>query len=458
MKKLKAKYPNSDVFIISAVFLLVFWLFCTKLIIKMDDGHFLGILANDDFSLAQWLRHRYDTVSGRTVAEGMMMTFLSTNPVLWKIFGFALCEYIIYFIYKIASGFNVNTDKRKISVISCCSIFLIFAGILNAGAFWFAGSFTFLVPCTFMLIAITPAVFDFLEIKYHFIHKIIAVFCAIVASSQEQASVSTCAFLVCLFALCIIRKRLKISSFIPLIPAVAGTVYLLTSPGVTNRGIQQAADSFEVYSQFGILKKLLLGFSNYCSYTFFFSVFITLLFTVLLSALLRSLYNDSKKMRLLSVAAPVATVSVSLIYNLIHQIIAKKSIDNEFKDAFTDNSMNIWVYLTAALCGAVIIIWAVMLFFIIKKNFTLGITLALLCCAAAGCGLMMGFSSSIYASGKRVFFYSELMMIISCVILFASLKDSKFSNITYRIAVIASGVFYAFDTVNLLFLEIPIMN
>jgi len=458
MNKLKNKYPNADIFIISSLLLLVFWMFCTKMIIKMDDGHFMGILANNNFSLAEWLRLRYETLSGRTVAEAMMMTFLNAPHILWKLFGFALFEYIIYFIYKISLAFNKQAENRHLAVMSCCSVFLIFIGVLNAGAFWFAGSFTFLVPCTFMLITISPAVFDFLGIDYHFIHKIIAVPCAVVASSQEQASVCTCSFLVCLFIFSAFKKKLHITSFTPFIPAVAGTVYLLTSPGVANRGTQQASDSFEAFTQFGLTQKLLLGFTNYCSYTFFISIIITLLFTILLCAVLFEFYKDNKRIKKLTYIIFAAVVFAALIYNIIHRAAAKSSVDANIQKAFTNNEINIWVYLTAAVCGLVIVLWAVAVFLILKKNFSAGITVGLLCCAAIGCGLMMGFSSSIFASGKRVFFYSELLMIIACTVLYSNLRPSKFSKIILRVSSAAALIFYVFDVFNMCFIEIPIMN
>lgn len=458
MNRIKNKYPNSDIFVFSAVLLLTFWLICTKLIVKMDDGHFMGILANDDFSLREWLKLRYETVSGRTVAEATMMTFLNKSPLLWKLFGFALFEYIIYFIYKIALCFDKHNNSRKIATVSCCSVFLIFIGVLNAGAFWFAGSFTFLIPCTFMLITVTPALFDFLDLRYSRWQKAVAFFCSVLAASQEQSAVCTCALLICLFIFSAAKKKLNISSYLPVLPASAATFYLLASPGAANRGIQQAASSFEAFSDFGIAEKLLLGFSTYFSYTFFFSVFVTLLFSFLLSAVTYTLYKSDKKLSAFARLSPVCVALVSVFYNLLHFVINGKSVDSMLKEAFINNELNAWVYSTVGLCGAVILLWAFMLILILKKNNLTGLTVGLLCCAALGCGIMIGFSSSVYASGKRVFFFTEIFMVFACIILFSNLTPGKLSRLFFCIITASAVIFYMIDFINLLFLEIPIMN
>jgi len=457
MNKLRSKYPNIDIFAVAVSLLLFIWLFCSKLIIKMDDGHFMGILANEGFTLKEWLEYRYNNLSGRTIGEALMMTFLRIHPVFWKLLSASLFTYIIYFNYSIASHFDTNDNKRQIALLSSASTFMIFVGVLNAGAFWYAGSFTFLIPCGFMLITLTPSVFYVLGIKCPTAIKILAVPFALIAASQEQAAVCTCTALVFLFAVSAIRKKISITAYLPLIPAVFATFHLLTSPGSKARGVYEAAASFPAFNGFGFVKKLFLGFYNYCTFTFFFSIFTVLVFTCLLSLLVYNCYK-SKEIKKLAIAAPCATAFVSLIYNLLHSLVVKESVDVHFRNCFMDDKLDIWIYLTAAICAAVIILWAVMIILIAKRKPEAGLAIGLICCAALGCAIMMGFSSSIFASGKRVFFYSELLMVMACVVLFANIKPSKFSKIILGFCLAAAGAFYVFDIFNLSLFEIPVMN
>ena len=457
MNKLKAKYPNADIFAVAVALLLFIWLFCSKLIIKMDDGHFMGILANEGFSLKEWLEYRYNNLSGRTIGEALMMTFLGINPIFWKLLCASLFTYIIYFTYSIASHFDKHDNKRQIAMISSASTFMIFVGVLNAGAFWYAGSFTFLIPCGFMLVTLTPAVFSVFGIKCPTAIKILAVPFALIAASQEQAAVCTCATLVFLLAISAIRKKISITAFLPLIPAGAATFHLLTSPGAKTRGIYEAKSSFPVYNDFGFIKKVFLGYFNYCTFTFFFSIFTVLIFTALLSLLVYDCYR-SKTAKRIAIAAPCATAFVALAYGLIHSLAVKKSVDVHFRECFTADKLDIWIYLTAAICAAVIILWAVMIILVVKARPKAGLTVGLICCAAFGCAIMMGFSSSIFASGKRVFFYSELLMVMASVVLFANIKPSKLSKAILTLCLTAAGIFYVFNIFNLTLFEIPIMN
>ena len=76
-EKLK-EFQNSPHSIIAAFSAAVLF-FCTvftRLILKTDDGHFLGILHRNGFTVTSWLHERYTTVSGRIVGEWLMINFL----------------------------------------------------------------------------------------------------------------------------------------------------------------------------------------------------------------------------------------------------------------------------------------------------------------------------------------------------------------------------------------------
>ena len=90
-EKLK-EFQNSPCSII-AVFSAAVLFFCTvftRLILKTDDGHFLGILHRNGFTVTSWLHERYTTVSGRIVGEWLMINFLRLPLIFWKLFIAAL--------------------------------------------------------------------------------------------------------------------------------------------------------------------------------------------------------------------------------------------------------------------------------------------------------------------------------------------------------------------------------
>ena len=113
-EKLK-EFQNSPRSIIAAFSAAVLF-FCTvftRLILKTDDGHFLGILHRNGFTVTSWLHERYTTVSGRIVGEWLMINFLRLPLIFWKLFIAALIIYIMYFLCRLSDFFGEKTDIRQ---------------------------------------------------------------------------------------------------------------------------------------------------------------------------------------------------------------------------------------------------------------------------------------------------------------------------------------------------------
>ena len=103
-EKLK-EVQNSPCSIIAAFSAAVLF-FCTvftRLILKTDDGHFLGILHRNGFTVTSWLHERYTTVSGRIVGEWLMINFLRLPLIFCKLFIAALIIYIMYFLCRLSA-------------------------------------------------------------------------------------------------------------------------------------------------------------------------------------------------------------------------------------------------------------------------------------------------------------------------------------------------------------------
>ena len=99
--------------------MFLFYLLFTKLILKSDDGHFLGIINEAGFNIFDWLRLRYETISGRTFCELLTALFLSENIIYWKIFSSALWVVFALILIKITSAFGIVGDDTGLF----CSFF-----------------------------------------------------------------------------------------------------------------------------------------------------------------------------------------------------------------------------------------------------------------------------------------------------------------------------------------------
>ncbi len=450
--KIKKNYS----LIVFGIITFTFFIFFTHLIIKTDDGHFLGILNEKNFILQEWLRERYLTVSGRTVSEFLMMNFLKINPVFWKISASLLFIFIAWFLQKISSAFSGCLDEKQKSIFACCVPFLVFIGALNSGAFWFAGSFTFLFPFVAFLIVILPSAFDLLKINYSkIIFIIFAVPASLLATSQEQTAALTLAFLLISIIFLLIKGSLKLYHFLPLPFCAAGAYHLFSSPGMSGR-LKTESGSFPRFNEMNIPEKALCGFSNYFAYSFFMSLMVTGIFAVLLFLTVKSLY-DSKKIKSLSKIFITFFVIVCGGINLIYIAINRTIPDKGFQKAFQSGELDFINIFTLIFCFLLLLFFAVMLILLIKKSPTLGRTVAICFVSAVCSGVVIGFSSSIYASGQRVFYFTDMLTLAASVTLISAMK-SKEAAVVYKTSIIITLLMFILNCFNFYLLEIPIMG
>ena len=448
----KEKYP----LIIFGIVTFAFYLFFTHLIIKTDDGHFLGILNEENFKLIDWLHQRYLTVSGRTVSEFLMMIFLKINPIFWKIFASVSFIFIAWFLQKISGVFSGNITQNQKNIFCCCVPFLVFIGALNPGAFWFSGSFTFLFPFTAFLLSVTPLTFEYFEIKYNkIVLNSVSVFASLLACSQEQTTALTLAFLTVLFIANSFKKKLRFYHAPPMFFGFASAVWLFISPGMTGR-IQMESGSFASFNEMNVFEKILCGFSNYFGYSFFMSLIVTGFFAVLMFFTVLSLY-ESKKVKAFSRFFIVYFVAVCGGLNVVYIALNRTIPDKGFEKLFKSGEYDLINVITLTLCFVLLLLFAVMLVLVIKKDRKLGFTVLFLFAAAVCSGVVMGFSSSIYASGQRVFYFSDMLTLFGSAVLISAGKDRK-NIVIYNAAIIVALIMFILNCFNFALLEIPVMG
>lgn len=96
-----------------------------------------------------------------------------------------------------------------------------------------------------------------------------------------------------------------------------------------------------------------------------------------------------------------------------------------------------------------------------KTTATDGLTgiCSLICYLAGVCSaVVLGFSPSVYASGQRVFFFSEMLTLISCAILLASMKNDRRRKTIENTSVIVALCVLLINCLSWFFMEIPIMG
>lgn len=460
MKERLKKYADSPRSVIAAYSAAVLF-FCTvftRLILKTDDGHFLGILNRSGFTVPGWLHERYMTVSGRIVNEWLMINFLRLPLIFWKLFIAALIIYIMYFLCRLSDFFAEKSNARQRYIFACSVPLAVFLPCLNPSVFWFAGSFTFLVPFAALLIAITPLTFEVLGGRVNPLAYIAAAAASIVAASQEQSCAAVLALQIILLIFSAFRRKIRFCQFIPLLPGAISAAVLLLSPGLRGRGAMEAASGFERFSQMTVFEKLLCGFSNYFAFSFFFSLITTAVFLVLLCAAVCEAFGGSRKIKKILSAHAAFALTLCVGINAAYTVIRRATPDKGFEKMFKSGSYRPLELAVIALCFAFLASIFVLIAALIKKNKKLGFTVGVLFSAAVCCAAVLGFSSSVYASGQRVFYFTEMFTLIACAVMYSSLSESKAKKFAGFAIPAAAFIFYIINCFTYTFLEIPIMG
>ena len=285
-----------------------------------------------------------------------------------------------------------------------------------------------------------------------------AAIASVVAASQEQSCAAVLALQVILLIFSAYQRKLGFRQFIPLLPSAAFAAVLVLSPGLRGRGAMEAASGFERFSKMNIFERLLCGFSNYFAFSFFFSLITAAVFLVLLGASVYEAFSGSRKIKkIISVFAIFASV-LCVGVNAAYIIIRRTTPDKGFEKMFKSGNYLPLELAVIALCFVFLFSLFILIAALVKKNRRLGLTVGVLFCAAVCCAAVLGFSSSIYASGQRVFYFTEMFTLIACAAMYSSLSDSKAKKFAGYAIPTAAFIFYIINCFTYTFLEIPIMG
>lgn len=104
--------------------------------------------------------------------------------------------------------FGEKASAKQRYIFACSVPLAVFLPCLNPSAFWFAGSFTFLVPFAALLITVTPLTFEVFGERVNPIAYIAAAIASVVAASQEQS----CAAVLALQVILLIFRHINAGS------------------------------------------------------------------------------------------------------------------------------------------------------------------------------------------------------------------------------------------------------
>ena len=452
-------YSSYKNIIIFAILVFLFHLFFTRLFLKMDDGHFLGIVNSPEFTYAGWLKSRYETVSGRTVGEFLLSFFLRHNIIFWKILNSAMIVYIVHFFIRLTSCFTKDCENEKRELLCIFAMFTMFVSCLNPSVFWYAGSFSYLWPFAGAIFTVSPLVFYILENKISSTRLFLSCISALLGTMQEQsAALCTAFYLILLFIILVKGLRLKVTMFLPLIPIFLCDFFLFTCPGAKGRNIMEAGAQFKQYTDYSLLQKLECGLSTFFANSFYLSNFLILVFIALLSIAIYQYSKKNKALKVILISANIFSVLSCVFVNYLCSALGHGLAHMIFRSAFYTESFTAPFYILFVTGVLLSIMILFMIIHLIIENRKLGITIGL--CIAAGffASLAMSFSPTVFSSGQRVAFFTNMLVITSVLILFSNLENTKLKSILEKCFIGYALITIAVDCFAFRLIELPLMG
>lgn len=401
MKKSKKKL-SSPYFLLFLFFAFFLFVHCFTKFGGDDTSYFSSML--EEYSLFSFLKMRYFAWSSRIIIEGFLVV-LSRHLYLWRIL-----DSLVYTIFIYACN-RLLFQKISFKNLLLTGLILLLYPFLFVGETGYCStSLNYLWPLAFMMVGFLPYrayLYQEKVSKYLYPISILSVLYAI---NHEQAVCIVYAVSIFFLVYAFIQKSSKKYPVLLLLLSVISLVFIMTCPGNANRMVVELSNYYPDYINANIMDKIYLGMVSStsilldCTWVIYFFSFILFL----------SIIRNVEK-KLPRVISFIYFGMLTFIF-LLKVYCEIKNYQYGLFNYFTKVG-HVFVFSRANICWLLLIgfLFCTMIYLFYqldKKKCILPIFILLLGC---GSRLMMGFSPTIFASGRRTvifFFYGFLILSI----------------------------------------------
>ena len=382
------------------------------------------------------------------------MLFLRAPLVCWKLVNFGLLFYIAYFLCRLFTWAEGPLPARERILFGSASLWMIFFLSLNSPAFWFSATFFYVWPAAAMLYTLSPLVALLFGQKVRW--RCLPLWClaAVLAASQEQSCALTLTFfLLLLAALWLREKHFRPIFLLQLLILAAETAWVLLSPGGSARTADEAAAAYPNFPQLSLLQKLCGGLVNLLAHQFFYIQLIAILLLAFLSIATLQL-APKKWLKILLAALNGIQFFLCVPFNLL--LAATRGGFQWLNAAFTGRAFDRAACLALTLgflCLLADLALSLFLWFKRRDATHAGVLLCIL--AAYASAMTISFSPTIYSSGQRVFFYTDILLLAAIGLTYCTLPQTKAVRRLRMGAYVYAGVNFTLDVILFTLLELP---
>lgn len=420
------------------VFFTVLVFFILFQMVPMGDDKYPLQLLNQYGGLGGTLANYFNTWGGRLPQTFVWLLFSKLPMKVWAAVTSACFAVFLYFLFH-SGSFDIsklgNGRSLALKTTACAFFFLVSFSTLNGGFFWFTGSFYYFFSVLGMLIAFMPLRRVWSGESDKLSIYLLALLPALYASFFEQTGLILIGMSLATIMYSIVNKKLsKFSVVYTLLIIVCFTVGF-TSPGNHVRNINETLRWYPDYNMLSVPDKLFTGICetmNHCFNDCVLLLAVIAIFVVLL-------FNDKYKNKWVTLISSIPLMFLTVLIfpfgifagtNVVNKNIAGtvSLYLNNFTKFSASNKYSPKFYIGAVI-GLAVLLFLCCLVFLCFDNKKKGVFNLLFFAAAICAGVVIGFSPTVYASGNRVFFASDILLVLVAVNMtaevFTKLKKSK---------------------------------
>lgn len=386
-----------------------------------DDTLFPKLLAQFD-STVDYLLFRYKAWSGRVLIDLLLPYVLKSDVWLWRILNAIAITFLLSGIWVLGDLGRKTTSIKEQWLLAFSVVFLFFMSkgdVLEWGVFWATGSMNYLWPTACLFGALIPYCNLISGKKTSNLMWFFTILPGIYASYQEQTALILITFaLLCLVFHYFHHGRFSIPGALILVLFASNFFLLITAPGNVARLEHEVVKFYPNFHNVSLIEKIKLGI-NYTLLNHFFyesvkHFFIIPILTVFLA------YKEK-----VAIARKIP-ILFSLLYIAVCLLFAR-GLEGEFGailnlDLYGTISENtatkeISLHLLPIFLG-ILALMAIPIGWLAIFSLTPTCFKLILFYFAGICSsFVLSFSPTMYASGYRIFFVPEMMMLVVVFIL-----------------------------------------
>ena len=407
MEKIKELMNKKYVYYV-CLFIFVFALHLFMRPGEADDLWFINNYTGNPLSFAYM---RYMQWSSRFLIE-MVLVFIASLPlIVWKVLDTLMIVLLFYSGNKL-----LNIKNRKILIFEIFLIMILPWKVFGETG-WIATTLNYTWPITLGLYGFSIL----LEEKTNFLKQIISFFCIIFACNQEQMCCVMLAFIIICFCIRTFQKKNNKVFLIPFIICILMGVLHIICPGNSMRQISEMQTWYPAYQNFDVLDKISIGIISTVTAILFDFRIIYIAFIGMLILYIKYLPLNKK------LSYIIQFILVCFIFINIYPFDSTQLMFySKAQESIVITFMN---FVLPVLLFSLLI--SIVIYLILKTKNKYNYMFVLLFLSGICSRLILGFSPTVYASGKRTVIYFYIVCYLLTIFIMKTIciiKENDFEK------------------------------